>query len=64
MSYLVAVMDGEGIYGTLLTYAMTISFAGGAFILFVYLWWKGRLDMDEEPKLQMMKEGEHTNDDA
>lgn len=55
MINLLAVIDGEGVYGTFLTYALTIFFVGSAFIMFIYLWTKGRLDMDEEPKLQMMK---------
>ncbi len=61
---MIAMIDGEGVYGTFLTYGITIFFMGAAFILFVFLWWKGRLDMDEEPKLQMMRpeEGEKSND--
>lgn len=55
MNYFLAIIDGEGVYGTFLTYGLTASFAGGAFVMFLYFWWKGRLDMDEEPKLQMMQ---------
>lgn len=63
MIELLAVVDGEGVYGTFLTYGMTISFVGSAFILFLYLWWKERLDMDEEAKFEMMRaeEGEDTD---
>lgn len=63
---LLAVIDGEGVYGTFLTYALTASFAGSAFMMFIYLWWKGRLDMDEEPKLEMMRadQGDGENDNA
>lgn len=47
-------LDPSGVYGMLLHYAMTILLVGGAFIIFLYLWRKGRLDMDENPKIQMM----------
>lgn len=47
--------DGGGIYGSLLHYAAIAFFVGGAFIIFIYLWKKGRLDMDEDPKIEMMK---------
>lgn len=62
MRQLLAVMDGEGVYGTFLTYGLTAAFAGGALIMFLYCWWKGRLDMDEGPKLQMMRIEEDEND--
>lgn len=63
MRHLLAVLDGEGIYGTFLNYALTFSFAGGAFMIFLYLWRKDRLDMDEEPKMQMLEqEGEIVDD--
>lgn len=55
MTWFLGFIDGEGIYGTFLNYAFTVSMAGGALILFIYLWSKGRLDMDEEAKEQMMK---------
>ncbi len=42
--------------GALFHYAFVLSMVGGAFLVFFYLWRKGRLDMDEEPKLQMMEE--------
>lgn len=48
-------LDPSGIYGMLLHYAMTIVLVGGALIVFVQLWRKGRLDMDESPKIQMME---------
>ncbi|MCE2982472.1 MAG: hypothetical protein LW832_02785 [Parachlamydia sp.] len=48
--------DSFGIYGNYLHYAFVISMVGGAFLLFFQLWRKGRLDMDEEAKIQMMKE--------
>jgi hypothetical protein len=52
---LVAVIDGFGVYGHYLHYGCVILFVGGALIIFLYLWQKGRLDMDEEAKYQMMK---------
>jgi len=53
-----AVIDGAGVYGSILHYALVIAFVGSAFIIFLYLWKIKRLDMDEEPKYQMMKEDE------
>lgn len=49
------ILDGFGIYGLVVDYAMIFAFVGGAFLIFLYLWKKGRLDMDEEPKHQMMQ---------
>lgn len=52
-------VDAGGVYGESLHYALIIFLSGSAFILFLYFWSKGRLDMDEEPKEQMMHhEGE------
>jgi hypothetical protein len=51
-------IDPSGIYGSLLSYSLTIVFAGGAFLIFLYLWSKGRLGLDEEAKDQMMKQQE------
>ncbi len=53
-----AVVDAIGVYGSLLHYCLVIAFVGSAFIIFVYLWKEKRLDMDEEPKFQMMQEEE------
>jgi hypothetical protein len=49
-------MDSDifGIYGYVLHYALIIWIVASAFFLFVYLWLKGRLDMDQEPAIQMM----------
>lgn len=49
-------IDGFGVYGLVLDYAMIFVFVGSAFLVFVYLWGKGLLDMDEEAKMQMMQE--------
>ncbi|SPJ31981.1 unnamed protein product [Candidatus Protochlamydia amoebophila UWE25] len=56
-----AVIDGFGIYGNLLHYALVISLVGGAFIIFLYLWKTDRLSMDEEAKYQMMDEEQELN---
>jgi hypothetical protein len=53
-----AVIDGAGIYGSILHYALVIAFVGSAFLIFLYLWGKERLDMDEKPKFQMMQDEE------
>lgn len=47
-------IDGAGSYGIVLTYAITVAAVGSALLMFIHLWYQGRLDMDEEPKLQMM----------
>lgn len=49
-------VDGIGVYGNFLHYAIVIALVGSAFLIFLYLWKKKRLDMDEEPKFQMMQE--------
>lgn len=51
-------MDGGGIYGQMLHYSLVFAIVGSTFLIFFYLWRKGRLDMDEEAKWQMMKEEE------
>ncbi|MFI5343407.1 MAG: hypothetical protein ACHQUC_04205 [Chlamydiales bacterium] len=54
------ILDGFGVYGSTLHSALVVAFVGSAFILFLYLWKKGRLDMDEEAKHQMMQDGSET----
>jgi hypothetical protein len=49
-------VDGSGVCGGYLHYALVIAFVGSAFLIFLYLWRKGRLDMDEEPKIKMMED--------
>ena len=60
---LVDARDGSGDYGGIFHYSMIFAFVGSALLSFIYFWRKGRLDMDEEPKIQMMrdedKEGTH-----
>ena len=54
--------DPSGVYGSIMSYALTIFFAAGAFMIFVYLWMKGRLDLDEDAKEQMMRHREEFNE--
>jgi hypothetical protein len=56
-------IDQTGVYGSILHYSLIIFFMGGALLIFLYLWRKGRLDMDEEPKIQMMKDDEENDKD-
>jgi hypothetical protein len=46
--------DSFGIYGTVLHYGLIIFVVGSALLLFIYLWYKGRLDMDQEPADRMV----------
>lgn len=50
--------DTSGVYGGIFHYTLVFALVGGAFLSFLYFWSKGRLDMDEEPKLQMMRDEE------
>lgn len=52
------IVDLGGVYGTALHYSLIFAFMGSAMLIFAYLWRKGRLDMDEEPKMQMMLDEE------
>ena len=60
MNIILAAADGlkdpEGVCGNLVHYAFIIALVGGAFLIFLYLWKKGKLDMDEEPEIRMMQE--------
>ncbi len=53
-------VDGGGMVGAFLAYSLAIATMGSTVLVFCYLWSKGRLDMDEGPKYQMMggEEGE------
>jgi hypothetical protein len=53
--------DVSGIYGGILDYAIIFSIVGSALLAFLYFWSKGRLDMDEEPKMQMMNDSDKEN---
>jgi len=50
-----AVSEGAGFYGRLANTVTAVAFTGSAVLLFIYLWYRGRLDMDEKPKWQMME---------
>jgi hypothetical protein len=54
-------VDPLGIQGSVLHYSLIIALVGSAFLIFLHLWRKGRLDMDEGPKIQMLKDEEHKN---
>jgi hypothetical protein len=56
------ILDSKGLYGEFMHWALVLAFVGSAFVVFLYLWKKGRLDMDEEPKIQMMKDDDELND--
>jgi hypothetical protein len=56
VTMLAVVLDGIGIYGTVMHYALIIASSSSALLAFAYCWKRGRLDLDEEPKQQMMKE--------
>lgn len=50
------ILDGVGVYGQIFHYAFVIAFVGSAFLIFLYLWKKKALHMEEEAKYQMMEE--------
>lgn len=41
--------------GAILTYSVLFALVGSTLLIFIYLWRKGRLDMDEGASEQMMK---------
>lgn len=49
------IRDGLGIYGTLWHYSMLFALIGSTLLVFIYLWSKGSLGIDEEAKDQMMR---------
>lgn len=56
------IIDGSGIYGSLLHYAMVLFFVGSALLIFTYLWWTGKLGMSEGPKYRMMDDEENNEE--
>lgn len=48
--------DGIGIIGNIFHYALLLALVGSTFLIFIYLWRKGKLDMDEEAKYRMMED--------
>jgi hypothetical protein len=53
-------LDGIGIYGTVLHYSLIFALVGSAALVFFYFWRNGRLDMDEETKMQMFEQDEYS----
>ena len=53
------ITDNNGTCGAILHYTIASIFIAGAGFWFLSLWRRGRLDMDEGPKLQMMTIDEH-----
>lgn len=49
-------IDGIGVHGFVLHYALLFAFFGSSLIVFLYLWKKKRLDMDEKPKYSLFDE--------
>lgn len=56
--------DGGGIYGSIWHYSMLFFMMGSTLLIFFRLWLKGRLDMDEEAKNQMMQAIEKEEEDV
>jgi uncharacterized membrane protein len=54
------ILDGFGIYGMILHFTTIFAIVGSTFLIFIYLWIKGRLNMDEEAKINMI----NTNDEV
>ncbi len=50
--------DGEGIYGFVLHYSLLFAFFGSALLVFLALWSKNRLGMDEEAKFHLFNDKE------
>lgn len=48
--------DSSGVYGGILHYSLVFAIVGSSLLIFLYLWSKGRLDMDEAPKIEMMRD--------
>jgi hypothetical protein len=59
----VAFVDVLGVYGNFFHYGLVISLVGSAFLLFVYLWKKNCLHMDEEPKYIVVEKEECEGED-
>lgn len=57
-SILMPVKDEAGACGLVMHYAFVFAIVGSSLLAFFYFWSKGKLDMDEEPKLRMLQEQE------
>lgn len=48
--------DAFGVQGSIFHYALVCALVGSAFLVWLYCWKKGRLDMEEEPKMRMLQQ--------
>lgn len=55
-AFIAKTLDGSGLYGSLIHSSVALFFGGSALLIFFFLWKKGRLDMNEEPALHMLKD--------
>jgi|GEM_PF-3532182 len=55
-STLFSVVDGAGFCGGIFIYCMIFALVGSSLLLFIYFWYKDKLDMDESPKWAMMEQ--------
>jgi hypothetical protein len=51
-------VDGWGLSGLIMDYAMIVTFSGSTVILFCYFWKKGALNFEEDAKFEMLNEDE------
>ncbi|CRX37518.1 hypothetical protein [Estrella lausannensis] len=51
-------LDGAGFLGSMAIFSIMLLFFGTALLLFICLWWKGRLDMDDEPARRMLDDND------
>lgn len=56
MVELVVMVDGTGIHGFVMHYALLFALFGGALISFVILMCKKRLDLSEDPKYHVFED--------
>lgn len=61
LAYLAKILDGNGLYGSLIHAAIALFFGGSALCIFFFLWKNGRLDMNEEPAHHMLKDDTEIN---
>ena len=53
-------LDATGFSGAIFTSSLFLALFGSTLLVFIHLWRKGRLDMDEEAKYQLFDENEKT----
>ena len=58
---LAKILDGIGIYGSIVHFSFAGLFFSAALLIFLYLWRKGKLDMDESPAEQMLEDDPKKN---